>query len=89
MPFLSVPWTYVFPSFGGSTAETRPVKVEMRARVVRSDEVNDLVAKSRAMVVCQAGLYKFRRCRVSFSFMCKVCRIVVYEAVNHKVRELS
>lgn len=52
MPFLSVPWTYVFPSFGGSTAETRLVKVEMRASVVRRVEIQDLeVAKSRAMVV--------------------------------------
>ena len=51
MPFLSVPWTYVFPSFGGSTAETRLVKEEMRASVVRSVEIEDLeVAKRRAMM---------------------------------------
>ena len=52
MPFLSVPWTYDFPSFGGSTALTMPVRVEMRVRVVRSVEVHDLeVVKSRAMMV--------------------------------------
>ena len=87
MPFLSVPWTYVFPSFGGSTALTMPVRVVMRVRAVRSGEVHDLeVAKSRAMMIWQAELYKFRRYRVSFFFL---RRVVVYEALNHKVRKLS
>ena len=63
-----------------------PVRVVTRVRAVRIVDVHDLeVARSRTMMIWQAELYKFRRYRVSFSFL---RRVVVYEAVNHKVRKL-
>lgn len=75
MLFLSVPWMYVFPSFGGSTAETRLMKVELRASVVRRVEIQDLeITKSRAMVVA-GGTVQIQELCASHSLFC-VKRVV-------------